>query len=185
MVNQANAIGAKIIFMSSFAAINPDDVYGNTKAKSEEYVKTTTAGWVILRPSVILGFSPNTKNDRTFNRILKNLDEKTAAVYDISWKFQTTYVGHISEVIHEIIKRNLWNNVIPLVNLDLKSRYDIAFDILRGFHIPVSPINNHDPMRTITDDLSSLKALKLPIYSYEAMIEQIINEIHQRKKYSL
>lgn len=171
--------------MSSFAAINPDDVYGNTKAKSEEYVKTTTAGWVILRPSVILGFSPNTKNDRTFNRILKNLDEHTEAIYDTSWKFQTTYVGHISEVIHEIIKRNLWNNVIPLVNLDLKSRYDIAFDILRGFHIPVSPINNHDPMRTITDDLSTLKALKLPIYSYEAMIEKIIDEIHQRKKYSL
>ena len=85
-------MGAKVIFMSSFGAINPEDVYGETKFHSEEYVKNTKAGWIVLRPSLIIGYSPNTINDRPFNRILKNLDTKTDAIYDTSWKFQPTYI---------------------------------------------------------------------------------------------
>lgn len=185
LVNHANAIGAKIIFMSSFAAINPEDVYGKTKEASENFVKETTVGWSILRPSMIIGFSPNTTNDRSFNRILKNLDDHTPAIYDTSWKFQTTYLGHISKVIAAMIQRNLWNSIIPIVSSDLKSRFDIANDILSPFNIPVTPINNHDTMRTITDDLSTLKRLNLPIYSYNTIIDTIVDEIRHRDTFSL
>jgi len=185
IVIQANAIGAKMIFLSSFAAINPTDVYGNTKMQSETYVKTTKAGWFILRPSLIIGFSPNTINDRPFNRILKNIDTKTEAIYDTSWKFQPTYIGHLSEVIEEVIRKNIWNKIIPIVTPDLKSRFDIANDILKPFNISVTPVDKHDTMRTITDDLSTLKSLRLPIYSYETMIEKIIDEIRRRETFSL
>jgi len=185
IVSEANAVGAKVIFMSSFGAINPEDVYGETKFHSEEYVKDTKAGWITLRPSLIIGYSPNTINDRPFNRILKNIDEKTEAVYDTSWKFQPTYIGHLSEVIETVIRKNMWNKIIPIVTPDLKSRFDIAHDILSAFHIPVTPIDKHDTMRTITDDLSTLKSLHLPIYSYETMIEKIIDEIHRRNDFSL
>ena len=84
IVTVANEIGAKVILLSSFVAINPTNVYGNTKYESEQIVKKAKSGFVILRPSLIIGFSPNTTNDRPFNRILKNLDLHTEAVYDTS-----------------------------------------------------------------------------------------------------
>lgn len=185
IVREANAMGAKMIFMSSLGAVNPEDVYGETKLHSEEYAKNTNAGWIILRPSLIIGYSPNTQNDRPFNRILKNIDTKTEAIYDTSWKFQPTYIGHLSEVIETVIRKNMWNKIIPIVTPDLKSRFDIAHDILKAFDIKVSPIDKHDSMRTITDDLSTLKRLNLPVYSYETMIEKIIEEIRRRNDFSL
>ena len=74
IVNAANKVNAKVIYISSFAAINPDTIYGKTKLAGEKAVKKTTAGFIILRPSLIIGFSPNTANDRPFNRLLKNIN---------------------------------------------------------------------------------------------------------------
>src|SRR5690348_13730367 len=70
IVEAANINRAKLIYISSFAAINPTDVYGETKKNSEEIVKKVENGWMTIRPSLILGTSPNTENDRPFNRIL-------------------------------------------------------------------------------------------------------------------
>lgn len=186
IVDVANKINSKIIYISSFAAFNPDNIYGKTKYNSEQIVKKTKSGWVILRPSLILGFSPNTENDRPFNRLLKNLDEGTPAEYDTSWKFQPTYLGHLSEVISEIIKKNIQNQLIPVAVEDLKSRYDTANDILSPFGVKVTPIDNHDTAHfSEKKDLSLLKKLGLPTYTYSQMIEKIIFETRDRELFKL
>lgn len=183
IVNAANGIDAKVILISSFAAINPNNVYGKTKQQSEDYVKFTKAGFVIIRPSLIIGLSPNTINDRPFNRILKNLDEGTEAIYDTSWKFQPSYLGHISEIISLVIDKEIINEIIPVAVRELKSRYDIANDILSAFSIKVTPIDKNDVTPTTTDKLEKLKSLNLPQYSYHEVIRKIIDEIKQRKSY--
>lgn len=185
IVDAANKVGAKLIYISSFAAINAVNVYSKTKHNSEELVKRTKAGWAILRPSLILGFSPNKVNDRPFNRLLKNLDEKSPAVYDTSWKFQVTWVGHISEIIREIIKQNLFGEIVPIATEELKSRYDTAKDILSPFNIRVLPVDKKDPLPSIKEDIGQLKRLKLPYYSYNQIIEKIVNEIKNRKQFVL
>ncbi len=87
VVESANEIGAKLIFISSQAANNATDIYGKLKAKSEELVTKTKAGYLIFRPSMIVGFSPNTTNPRPFNRILKCLDDRgTTSEFDTSFK---------------------------------------------------------------------------------------------------
>jgi dTDP-4-dehydrorhamnose reductase len=183
IVEAADKIGAKIIYISSFAAINPSNVYSKTKFASEEKVKQTKAGWIILRPSFILGFSPNTTNDRPFNRLLNNLDKGTRAEYDTSWKFQTTWVGHISQVIKIVIQNNIDKEFIPIVSNELKSRYDTAKDILSLFGVPVYPVDKKDKLPVVKDDLSKLKELNLPIYSYKQIIDFIVEEIKQRKTF--
>ncbi len=186
IVDASNKINSKIIYISSFAAFNPDNIYGKTKYNSEQIIKENKSGWIILRPSLILGFSPNTVNDRPFNRLLKNLDEGTPAEYDTSWKFQPTYLGHLSEVVSEIIKKNIQNQLIPVAVEDLKSRYDTANDILSPFGVKVSPVDNHDTAHfSEKKDLSLLKKLGLPTYTYSQMIQKIIFETRNRELFKL
>lgn len=183
IVNAANEANAKLIYISSFAAITPTNVYGKTKRASEEIVRQAKAGWLILRPSLIIGYSPNTTNDRPFNRLLKNLDEGTKAEYDTSWKFQPTWLGHISEVISVALDKGISKKVIPIATSELTSRYDLAKDILGPFDIVVSPLDAGDTSPQFREDLSVLTTLDLPTYSYSTIIKKIVQEIHERQKF--
>jgi len=177
IVKAANSLDAKLIYISSFEINNTSTTYGKTKLAGEELVKKTREGYVILRPSLILGFSPNTVNDRPFNRILKNITEKTPALYDTSWKFQPTYLRHISEVISEILNRGITNEIIPISVAELKTRFDVARDILTDFGIKAMGEDTHNNSPVIKDDLKKLKELKLPQYTYPDMISEIKKEI--------
>ncbi|MCX6816170.1 MAG: sugar nucleotide-binding protein [Candidatus Aenigmarchaeota archaeon] len=177
VVNAANQTGAKVIYMSSVAAINPVNIYGETKLAGETFAKDAKAGYIILRPSLIIGLSPNTSNDRPFNRLLRNIDEKTPAVYDTSWKFQPTWIGHISEIVGTLIKTDTFYETISITVPELKSRYDLAKDILSHFNIPVTPKNDNDKTPVIIVDQKKLEELSLPQYNYQDIIEKIVKEI--------
>lgn len=186
LVNSANIIGSKIIYISTMGAINPSNLYGKTKLASETIIKSVKNGYLILRPSLILGYSPNTSNDRPFNRLLKNLDEKTPAIYDTSWKFQPTYIGHISDVIESCINKNIINQSIIIAVPEMKSRFETAYDILTPFGVKVTSIDEKDSTFEIfEDDLSGLTELKLPKYTYNKMIGRIIEEIKNRDKFKM
>lgn len=185
LVSSANSIGAQMIYISSFSAIHPTNVYGQTKYESEEIVKKTRRGYLILRPSLIIGYSPNTTNDRPFNRILKHIGTNIPAAYDISWKFQPTYIGHISSVILQCLGQSIQNETIAIACPEVKTRYDIARDILSSFTIPVEPIDNHDESPVIHDDQSSLRRLSLPVIGYEYAIKLIVEEIQKKDQYTL
>lgn len=186
LVNYANIVGSKIIYISTMGAIKPTNLYGKTKLKSEEIIKTTKNGYLILRPSLILGYSPNTFNDRPFNRLLKNLDENIPAVYDTSWKFQPTYISHISDVIKSCLNQNIINRSIVIAVPEMKSRFETARDILTPFGVQVTPIDEKDSTFEIfEDDLSELNELKLPKCTYEEMIKKIVEEIKNRDSYKI
>lgn len=186
IVASANKIGAKVIYISTMGAIDPIGIYGKTKYESEKLVKEARAGYLILRPSLVLGYSANTTNDRPFNRLLKNLNEGVSAVYDTSWKFQPTYIGHISSIIQACIEKWIWNQTMTIAVAEMKSRYDTAKDILSPFGIKVVSTDGHDStFAEFKDDLSDLKKFNLPMYSYTQMIEKIVDEIKHRKKFIL
>jgi dTDP-4-dehydrorhamnose reductase len=185
LIEAADNIGTKLIFISSFAAMNPDNIYGKLKLESEKLVEKTKAGYLILRPSLIIGFSPNTTNDRPFNRILKCLDEGKKAEFDTSWKFQPTYVGHISQVIKKSIEKNVWNKTIPIVIGELVTQYQIARDILEAFDIKVYPIDKGYNIPSKKVDLSILDQFGLKPKNYGEMIKTIIDEIKDREKFRL
>lgn len=186
VVKCANDIKAKVIFISSQAASNPSDLYGQLKAVSEEKVKSVRAGYLILRPSLIVGFSPNTINDRPFNRMLRCLDDRTKiAEFDSSWKLQPTYIGHLSWVIDKAILGNIWNKVIPVFINEVVTQYQIAYDILDHFGATVKPIDLQFHIPLSKDDVTYFEELDLSPHSYHKMIETIIGEIKNRKHYTL
>ncbi|MFA4855970.1 MAG: sugar nucleotide-binding protein [archaeon] len=177
VVKAANRANAKVIYISSFAAIRPNTVYGKTKRAGEEFVKNAKAGFIILRPSLILGFSPNTANDRPFNRLLKNITDKTPAVYDRAWKFQPTWIGHVSEIIQKVIEKRISGEIIPIAVPGLKSRFDIAKDILPSFGIEVASKDAKDDSQVVEETQDKLKQLGLAQYTYREIIEKIKKEI--------
>ncbi len=176
LVEAANKIGAKFIFISTIASKLNNDYYTSYKFESEKIVKTTNSGWLILQPAYILGYSPNTVNDRPFNRLYKNIVKKTPAVYDTSWRTQSSYIGQIVEIILTCIKKNIWNESIPISVSEVKSRYEIARDILKHFDMQVASVDKKDTTDTIEDDQSTLKRLGLPVYSYDEIIGKIVDE---------
>ncbi|KKT59027.1 MAG: putative nad-dependent epimerase/dehydratase,dtdp-4-dehydrorhamnose reductase, oxidoreductase protein [Candidatus Gottesmanbacteria bacterium GW2011_GWA1_44_24b] len=162
IADSANKVNAKLIYISTMGAVKPSNLYGKTKSKSEKIIKTSKYGYLILRPSLILGYSPNTTNDRPFNRLLKNLDEGVSAVYDTSWKFQPTYIRHMSEVITACINNKIFNRSIVIAVTEMKSRYDTARDILTPFGIKVTPVDAKDStFEVFKDDLSELNYPRL------------------------
>jgi len=179
IVEGANKVGAKIIFISSFAANNIEQIYGRTKLKSEDYVKDTKAGYIILRPSLIVGYSPNTSNDRPFNRLLKNITDKTPAVYDTSWRFQPTWLSHLEEIVELGITKNILNQTIPISTPEIKTRYDIAKDVLPEFGVMVASEDKQDKTPVFADNQSKLRELHLPVYTYSQMIDGLKKEISE------
>lgn len=176
IVESANKIKAKVIFISSFAAIVQEDIYGQYKFQSEEKVKKTVKGWLILRPAYIIGLSPNTINDRLYNRLLKKIKENKPVVCDNSWKTPVTYIGYISEIIKLCIEKNIWNEILPLSTIVKKSRYEIAVDILNEFGIKVTKVDKKDFFSDKMIKYLILKKLGLPKYSYREIIKKVINE---------
>lgn len=182
IVEAANEIGAKVIFVSSAIALtesssSANDIYGQSKAYGESVCKKVTAGSFIVRPHTIFGYSPNMTNDRSFNRILKNIFLKTPAIYDTSWKFEPTYIGHISAVIDKYISGDIKTNVMNIAFDTLKSKYDLGHDILNNFGIEVTPVDGKSNWVVTKLDLEDFYKLNLPIKNYDEMILTIVDEI--------
>ncbi len=175
----ANSINAKLVYISSFAAFSHEDVYGKTKYESEQITKNTNAGYLIIQPGIILGMSPKIKKENGFfSSLIENIDENIPAKYDNIKKSQPTYLGHICEVIKLALDRNIWNRAIPVATPELKTKYEMATDIISSFGIKVEETEGIKPQVTkFPKEMSELKELNLPECTYNQMIEKVISEI--------
>jgi dTDP-4-dehydrorhamnose reductase len=185
ILDAANSIGAKIIYISTTAAVNPIDVYRKSKLTAEETVKQCKAGFVILRLGFVMGFSPNTENDRAFNRLLNNIDKKVPAIYDTSWKTTVAWLGHISEITILAAEKNLDKETIPIVSPPRKSRFEIASDILSKFGVQVTPTDEHSTVPPTDVNDEKLREMGLPTYTYEEIVPKMVEEIKHRQDFVL
>ena len=182
--NIINACGnVKLIYISSTVASNPFNIYAKTKFNSEQLIKNNCKNWNIIRPSLVIGMSPNMTNDRMMNRLLKNLDSGVPAIYDTSWKFKPTDIEHLSIVIKNLITSEINNETIDVVLEKEVSRYTLANDILTPFSIPLEEINNNDRTPTLKESINDLVRLNLPLRNYSETISRTINEIKNRSNF--
>jgi dTDP-4-dehydrorhamnose reductase len=176
IIAAANKVAAGVIFISSFAALNPNNIYAETKANSEQLVKNLANRGTVIRPTVVVGLSPNTINDKLMNRILRNIEDGTPAIYDNTWQIQPTDLTHLSQIISAVIDKRLDGHTIPVVTERLSTYFDMAKDVLQEFGIPVTPVEGpYYPPET--DDRSKLRELGLPLVEYQQMIEKTVEDI--------
>ncbi len=182
IVDVANSINSKVIYISSVAAFD-GDIYGNTKLESEKIIKQTKSGYLILEPALILGFSPNTTKNRTFNVFLKNLDDKSTGVYNSYKKYLITYLGQICDTINECITKNVWNKTMVIANKEIKTKYEIAKDLLTPFGIKVEEDNSVTKVASRIGGLELIDQSTTNRYTYEEIIERLKEEIKNRDKF--
>lgn len=183
VVKVSNELGIKLIFVSSAVAEFKGNSYGESKVYGENLCKQVVAGSLILRPHTVFGYSPNMTNDRSFNRILKNIFLQTPAIYDTSWKFMPTYVGHMSMVIEKYIDGIIGDGLINVAVDTIKSKYDLGQDILKNFNLEVTPVDNKIDWPTIKLDVSEFYKLNLPVKNYEEMVLKMVEEIKAIENY--
>lgn len=186
LVDAANRTGAKFVFISGQAALVTDNPYGKYKALSEEVVKDARHGYLTLRPSLIVGVSPNQTNDRTFNRFLFAIEkgEKTVA-FDTSWRLRPTYIGYLSQMIDQAIGRNLWNYTVPVYLPHVLDQATLARDVLTPFGIRVTGVDRKLAFPLIDFDESDLRKFTLIPHSYEALVATLISEIRNRDAFTI
>ena len=169
-----------MIHLSTFACFNPSKVYGKTKYEAEQIVQELE-NYVIVRASLIVGLSPNTRSKNFFNDLIEAIKNKSEMEADTSWEFEMTYLGHLSEVIVKLVERDdIKNLIIPVIEHGVTSRYKIASKIASQFGITVKPIDQNRVIPLPDFDDNILKKLSLPDYSYEQSIETIVNELKSK-----
>ncbi len=177
IVEAANAVGAVVVYISATVAELQKSYYEKTKFSGENIVKGSKAGFVILKPSVIFGMSPNMTTDKPFNQILRNIQGTGPFTYDTSWRFQPTWIAHISETIDAIIRSGIRNTEALVVVPDMKSKFDIANDILVEFGKKAEPVNEKSWRPSTEFNLKKEEQLGLPTKTYEEMRDGIVNEV--------
>ncbi len=185
IVNAANKVGAVVIYLSSTVAELQKSFYEKTKFSGEAATRKANAGYIILKPSVIFGMNPNTETDKPFNQILKNVQGNGTLTYDTSWRFQPTWMAHLSEIIVSVIEKSITNKEIPALVPEMKSKFDIANDVLSSFGIDAKPIEERSWRPSTEYNTEELRNLKLPVRTYNDMKEGLVKEIKEKEKYAL
>jgi len=129
VVETANSNGVNVIYISTEFAANPSDELGKTKKAAEIEVKKLENGWSIIRPVQIIGYSPNTTNNRFHNQLLRNITENTEPLYDDTEAFQVAWIGNLSKLIIKILEDKKYGTVIPLSTNGMRTKYKISCDI--------------------------------------------------------
>ncbi len=176
IVQAANIINAKVIFISSLASINPISEYGKSKYMSEEIIKTVTEGYEILQLSMTFGLSPNTKNHRPFNKIIKTKISGIPNTYDNTWKFQPTHLKHVFLVINRIIIEDTFlGRTIPVITKECTTMYKLITDILGNNNILKG--NSYSNRKEHVFGLNKLLDSNLPMCCYKLMIRDLKEDI--------
>lgn len=177
LVDFAKSNGTKFIYLSSFACFNISNVYGQTKYEAEQLVESLEK-YVILRASLIVGFSPNFENKNFFNTLLKDVQDGNSIEADTSWEIEVTYLNHLSRVISEVIATEDINKVmLPVVAKGVISRWKLASDLLAQSGVEVTPIDQNRVIPLPSFDTEILEKRGLPEITYEECIREMRDEV--------
>lgn len=179
IVEAANTFKSKLIYISTMGAINAENFYQKTKKESEDIIlKKAKTSFLILRPSIGFGLSPNTTTDNFYNSALSLYKDNKNIEADISLKVQPTYLGQISDIINKVIDLGLWNKTIPIAIADEKSKYQILVDTFGQLGTDITQIDlKRSPFNSVDNINLELKTLGLPTLEYNEFCRLCINEI--------
>lgn len=175
IVSLVNKFEKQLVFFSSMAATTKQDLYGELKAQSEEIVKTVKSGFNIIRPSVVIGLSSIQTHNKITDKILAFINGQTQE-FDNSWILQPTYIGHLSQVIDQIVTKRIWNEELNIFTDYPVTQYQIANDILKQFGMNANPLDTGRTVPLVKIDDRKLKLFSLSPTNYEEIIARIVSE---------
>ena len=176
IVRVANEYQTRVIYVSSVGCTNLNSLYARTKLVGEDYVTNCTAGYDILRASMTYGYSPNTQNDRPFNRLLDVLNNSEPIEIDDSWLFQPTSLDHLTAIVRHLSEGDPSNQINYVLVPEFKTKFEIASDILSDFDTRLRP-KNDSASRQKTEKFRRTPS-ELPQFSYREMVDEIAERLN-------
>ena len=184
LIKNVEDVGAKFIFFSSMAATTKLDLYGELKVQIEEIISKLRTDHFVIRPSAVIGISPNHDNNKVTDKIISVI-RGGREEFDTSWTLQPTYIGHISQLIDQIISKDIWNKTINLFTNHPITQFQIAIDILAHFSKTPTPIDKGLQIALAPDNTKELTDFSLIPSTYPDIIETIVEEIKHVDRYQL
>lgn len=180
IVEAANTFKSKLIYISTMGAINAENFYQRTKKESEDIIlKNAKTNFLILRPSIGFGLSPNTSTENFYNSALDLFKKNKIIEADVSLKVQPTYLGHISTIINSAINLSLWNKTIPISVSTEKSKYHILTDTFGKLGANITQIDlKRLPFNSVKNIDEVLRGYKLPTMNYAQFVQLCLNELN-------
>lgn len=183
IVDVAKEQGIKLIFFSSMGAENPGELYPQTKLESEAMVKSSGCDYLIIRPSIVYGMSPNISSEKKpYTNLVRAILDNTPITIDTSWQFQPTYIGHISQVIEQTIVNNIWNRTVRLFTDHVINQYALSTAIAQEFGTLITPIDLGVNLPPATRNQDSLADFVLTPHTYEDLVKLMSDEIASHKQ---
>jgi len=202
LVEAARGVGARFIFLSSDlvfdgsaerydedSPVNPLSVYGHNKVEGEELVRTGSDDFVILRTTVMYGWSSR-YTESIAEWVLRELQARRELnMYRDQYR-QFIFINDLVAAIFELIEmedpsiprqardgassgRSPLNEIIHVAGPELLSRYEFAQRLARIFGLPEANIGSisfdsvpqaaFTPKRLSLDTTKAARILRTPI----------------------
>ncbi len=180
IVDVAKANNIKLIFFSSLGAENPGELYPQIKLESEDMVKDSGCDYLIIRPSIVYGMSPNISSPKKpYTNLVRGIVSNSPMEIDTSWKFQPTYIGHIPQVIEQTINKSLWSRTVRIFTDHLTTQYELSCAIAKPFGTAITPIDLGVNLAPATSNADSLKDYNLTPNTFGGVVELMTKELKQ------
>jgi len=186
LVEAARGVGARFIFLSSDLVFDgsaerydedspthPLSVYGQTKVEGEELVRTGSEDFVIVRTTVMYGWSSR-YTESMAEWILRGLQENQEPnMYHDQYR-QFILINDLVAAIFELIEmEDPLNETIHVAGPELLSRYEFAKKLAKTFGLPEASIRSTSfdstpqaaftPKRLSLDTTKAARILRTPI----------------------
>lgn len=148
------------------SAIN---VYGQSKAKGEEYLAGICQNYYLVRSSWLIGHAPQKGKPRGLNFVDKMLElgERQTSVRIVNDQFgKPTFTKDLSLAIRQLIEDKYPYGIYHLVNEGVASWYDLAKEVfrLKNMKVEVLPISSVEyPSKVSRPKCTVLNNHKFPI----------------------
>lgn len=154
MVNVANAVGAKLVYISSNAVYSGDNPpykeghnrravnrYGNMKIMAEDYVMLNSKNYAIIRPILLYGWPFQGGRDNWAVTVVKKLRTGFPLKVVDDTVTQPTYAGDVAQAIWHILKTPMRNGEFNVADNYYKgSLYDFTVNVADVFSLDKSLI---------------------------------------------
>ncbi len=186
LVEAARGVGARFIFLSSDlifdgsaerynedSPTNPLSIYGQTKVEGEELVRTGSENFVIIRTTVMYGWSSR-YTESLAEWVLRGLQEsRELNMYHDQYR-QFILINDLVAAIFELIDlENPLNETILVAGPELLSRYEFARRLAQTFGLSEANIRSipfdsppqaaFTPKRLSLDTSKAARLLRTPI----------------------
>jgi len=144
-------------FYSENDETSPVNQYGKVKLIAEEYIKQNTSNYLVVRISLMFGWTVGEQLSNTVQDVILNLRKNNTITLSQTSYNTPLYARDACQIIIELVKNNTYNGVVHLAGNTRLSRYELGITTAKMFSFDeklIIPTTENLPNRPVNSCLS-------------------------------